>query len=45
MAAMVKEGVTVSPDDKILTLSTCIAGAPNSRLLVQAVLLYGKDEK
>ena len=45
MAAMVKEGVTVTPDDKILTLSTCIAGAPSSRLLVQAVLLYGKDEK
>ncbi len=44
LGAMVKEGVKVTADDKILTLSTCIAGQPGNRLLVQAVLLYGKDE-
>lgn len=35
------EDVTV--DDKIITLSTCVGGKPESRYLVQAVLI--KDEK
>ena len=44
MIAKVKDGIKVTTDDKILTLSTCITGQPGQRLLVQAVLLYGKDE-
>lgn len=40
MTARVREGVEVTSEDHILTLSTCIGGDPNSRLLLQAVLSY-----
>lgn len=33
-----REGVTVTGEDKIVTLSTCIKNMPENRLLVQAVL-------
>lgn len=36
-----KEGVELSVDDRILTLSTCITGKPKNRYLVQGVLLNG----
>lgn len=42
MEAIVSDGVSVTTEDKILTLSTCIGGMPNQRLLVQAVLIYKK---
>lgn len=42
MNAVVDEDVTVTTEDHILTLSTCIGGLTNQRLLVQAVLLYTK---
>ena len=32
-----REDVEVTPEDHIVTLSTCIAGAPNNRLLIVAV--------
>ncbi len=38
-----REGVEVTTEDRILTLSTCIANQGNKRYLVQAVLLNGKD--
>ena len=37
--ANVREGVTLSTDNKILTLSTCTGGASNTRYLVQGVLV------
>lgn len=37
-----KEGVELSANDKILTLSTCITGKPNNRYLVQGVLINGE---
>lgn len=42
MEAVVNDEVAVTAEDKILTLSTCIGGMPNQRLLVQAVLIYKK---
>lgn len=42
MGSVVKEGVEVTEDSRILTLSTCIAGRPNNRFLVQGVLLNGE---
>ena len=42
MNALFREGVTVTAEDKIITLSTCMNKQPNNRLLVQAVL--NKDE-
>lgn len=36
-----KEGIELSVDDRILTLSTCITGKPKNRYLVQGVLLNG----
>lgn len=39
MNAHFREGVEVTVDSHLLTLSTCIGGAPNSRYLVQAVLI------
>lgn len=36
--AHVKEGVTLTADDRIITLSTCVIGKGDMRLLVQAVL-------
>lgn len=39
MQAHYREGVEVTVDSHILTLSTCIGGQPNNRYLVQAVLI------
>lgn len=39
MNCNIKEGVEVTTEDKIITLSTCIANKPNNRYLVQGVLL------
>lgn len=41
MNSVKKEGVELSADDRILTLSTCITGKPNNRYLVQGVLVNG----
>lgn len=38
----IREDVEVTPDDRIITLTTCIGGQTKSRYLVQAVLI--KDE-
>lgn len=38
----IREDVQVTPDDRIITLTTCIGGQTQSRYLVQAVLI--KDE-
>lgn len=43
MDANLRDGVDVTVDDHIITLSTCIGGQTNSRYLVQAVLC--KDEE
>lgn len=40
---MVRDGLELDADSRILTLSTCRAGVPNQRYLVQAVLQYEKD--
>lgn len=37
MSANINRDITVTKDDKIITLATCIAGRPENRLLVQAV--------
>ena len=37
MQAHVREDIKVTTTDKVLTLSTCISGAPSNRLLLQAV--------
>ena len=39
MYAMVREGVEVSVEDHLITLSTCVANKPNNRRLLQAVLV------
>ncbi len=39
MNCNIREGVGVSVDDRIITLSTCIANKPDKRYLVQGVLL------
>lgn len=39
MSAIVREGVSLTTEDKLVTLSTCVANKPNSRRLVQAVLV------
>lgn len=39
MYAMVREGVEVSVEDHLLTLSTCVPNKPNNRRLLQAVLV------
>lgn len=38
MSANIDKDVTVTTDDQIITLVTCIGSQPNNRLLVQAVL-------
>lgn len=43
MGANIREDLSVTEEDRIVTLSTCVGGAPESRYLVQAVLV--KDEK
>ena len=45
MEALGRDDVEVSTDTPILTLSTCIGGRTEERLLVQAVLMYEKDGK
>lgn len=42
MNALFREGITVTAEDKIITLATCMNRQPDKRLLVQAVL--NKDE-
>lgn len=39
MDANIREGVTVTGEDKMITLSTCIGGQPDKRYLVQGVLI------
>ncbi len=39
MYTMIREGVELSTEDKLITLSTCVANQPNNRRLLQAVLL------
>lgn len=43
MEALVRSDVELTTDTPILTLSTCIGGRTEERLLVQAVLLYEKE--
>ncbi len=43
MNALFREDITVTAEDKIITLSTCIGNQPDKRLLVQAVLDEGTD--
>ena len=38
MNALIREDITVTAEDKIITLVTCIGNQPSKRLLVQAVL-------
>lgn len=39
MYVMLREGVELTTEDRIITLSTCVANKPNNRRLVQAVLV------
>lgn len=39
MYAMVREGANLTTEDKLVTLSTCVANKPNNRRLLQAVLV------
>lgn len=41
MDAHIREGITLTDQDRILTLSTCSAGAPKHRYIVQGVLYEG----
>lgn len=43
MYTMVREGQEVTIEDKLVTLSTCIANKPNNRRLLQAVLVEELD--
>ena len=43
MNANIREDITVTAEDKIITLVTCMANQPSKRLLVQAVLNQGED--
>ena len=43
MYAMIRQGWELDTDDKLLTLSTCIANKPNNRRLLQAVLVEEVD--
>ncbi len=43
LEAVVRDGVFLDADARLLTLSTCRAGRPDTRLLVQAVLVYEKE--
>lgn len=45
MEALVRDDVVVTKDTPIITLSTCIAGQTEQRLLVQAVLAYEENGK
>lgn len=44
MNRVLREGVEVTPDSKVITLSTCISHKPNNRFLVQGVLLNEEKE-
>lgn len=39
MSAIVRDGVALTTDDRLITLSTCVANKPNNRRLLQAVLI------
>ena len=39
MYTMIREGVQLTTEDKLVTLSTCVANKPNNRRLLQAVLV------
>ena len=39
MYTMIREDVELSTEDKLVTLSTCVANQPNNRRLLQAVLM------
>ena len=41
MEGFVRDDISVTEEDHILTLSTCVAGSPGHRLLVQGVLRQG----
>ena len=43
LEAVVRDGVFLDEDARLLTLSACRAGRPDTRLLVQAVLVYEKE--
>lgn len=43
MYTMIREGYELTTDDKLLTLSTCVANKPNNRRLLQAVLVEEID--
>lgn len=43
MYSMLREDCEVTADDRIVTLSTCVANKPNNRRLVQAVLVEELD--
>lgn len=43
MNALIRDDVTVTAEDKIITLVTCIGNQPEKRLLVQAVLDKGEE--
>ena len=43
MYAMVRTEQSVTTEDKLLTLSTCVANKPNNRRLLQAVLVEEVD--
>lgn len=52
MSAIVRDEVVLTTDDRLITLSTCVANKPNNRRLLQAVLIeeieatyYGAKEK
>ena len=42
MGSVLKEDAEVTPQSRILTLSTCISNRPDNRFLVQGVLLNGE---
>ena len=39
MYTMIREGIQLTTEDKLVTLSTCVANKPNNRRLLQAVLV------
>ena len=41
----VRDGVEVTTDDRIITLSTCISGQPENRFLVHAKLVWEGNEE
>lgn len=39
MSAVVREGISLTTEDRLVTLSTCVANKPNNRRLLQAVFI------